>query len=285
MAALTPAVPDKAAILPLVEMALAWDLNGSDLPSVDVALDMAEEFSRYGRMAVDELRTQCLSIPADSDACLGAQATLAEAAWRLRLKPLARSAALRSATRRAQNLACLVQALNRATEQACEERACRAPEPAALHHERPPMKTSNAVLVASAVGAVGLWLAERRHRQRLALDTAHMHQQLLADIAADPGHRAIWATNGLSDEENVSLMHCNRLISFLSVKFRVGLLDRAALRVQARALMERAPYRAYWSRSGSFREEEAMDRTDHTFNAILAEEYTAAADDPEPVSA
>ncbi|WP_405591926.1 DUF6082 family protein [Streptomyces sp. NBC_01092] len=147
------------------------------------------------------------------------------------------------------------------------------------------MKTSHAVLVASTVGAAGLWLAERRHRQRLPLQAAEMHQRLIADTAADPEHQAIWATDGLSDEENVQLMHCNRLVSFLSAKHRVGLPDRAALRVQARALMERAPYRAYWARSGTFREEEAMDRIDHTFNSILDDEYTAAADDTEPAAA
>ncbi|MDF3140978.1 MULTISPECIES: DUF6082 family protein [unclassified Streptomyces] len=159
------------------------------------------------------------------------------------------------------------------------------PEPAARHHERHLLKTSHAILVASAVGAAGLWLAERQHRQRLVLHAAEMHQGLLADVAANPEHRAIWATNGLSDEENVRLVHCNRLVSFLSAKHRVGLLDKATLRVQARALMERAPYRAYWARFGTFREEEAMDRIDHAFNSILDDEYTAAADDTEPVAA
>ncbi|OIK02562.1 hypothetical protein BIV25_02990 [Streptomyces sp. MUSC 14] len=147
------------------------------------------------------------------------------------------------------------------------------------------MKTSHAVLVASAVGTAGLWLAERRHRQRLVLHAAELHQGLLADITSDPEHLEIWTTNGLSGEENVRLVHCNRLVSFLSAKHRVGLLDKAALRVQARALMERAPYRVYWARFGAFREEEAMDRIDHAFNSILDDEYAAAADDTAPVAA
>lgn len=110
-----PAVCDKVEILALVEEALAWDLDGSVLPVADVALDMAERFSPYGRIVAEDLRAQCLTIPADSDARVGVQATLSEAARRLNLKPLARAVGRRSAAQRAQNLARLVQALLRAT--------------------------------------------------------------------------------------------------------------------------------------------------------------------------
>lgn len=123
MAALTPAVPDKAEVLPLVEAALAWDLNGPHLPAVQDALSMAEQFTNHARTIADDLRTRSLGIPADSDAGSGAQATLGEAARRLSLKPLAPSAAPRSAAHRAQNLARLVQALNRAIDHVGEEQA------------------------------------------------------------------------------------------------------------------------------------------------------------------
>lgn len=123
MAALTPAVPDEVEVLLLVEAALAWDQDSSDLPAVEDTLGMAEQFTHYGRIAADKLRTQCLSIPADSDAGCGAQATLSEAARRLNLKPLAPSAAPRSAAHRARNLARLVKALNRAMDQVSEEQA------------------------------------------------------------------------------------------------------------------------------------------------------------------
>lgn len=140
------------------------------------------------------------------------------------------------------------------------------------------MKTAHALLVTSAVATAGLWLAERQHRQRLALNAADIHQRLLADTDANPQYRAIWAVPELPDEEKAHLLHCNRQVSFLSAKFRVGLLDGPGLRVQARALMEHAPYRAYWARYGAFREDEALDRTDHKFNSIFDDEYTAAAD-------
>ncbi|MFE4610859.1 DUF6415 family natural product biosynthesis protein [Streptomyces niveus] len=115
MNALTPAVCDKAEMLPLIEKALSWDLSGPELPVAEAALDMAERFTPFGRNTAEDLRALCLSIPADSHAHVGAQATLTEAARRLNLKPLARTTGQRSAAQRAQNLARLVQALLRAT--------------------------------------------------------------------------------------------------------------------------------------------------------------------------
>jgi DNA-binding CsgD family transcriptional regulator len=122
-----PVLPGAAEILALVDTALAWDLNGSGLPAVDTALDMAEQLTVYGRIAADDLLTQCLTIAADSDTGVGAQATLGEAGIRLHLKPLAPSAAPRSAAHRVQNLARLVQALNRARRLVREEQALTRP--------------------------------------------------------------------------------------------------------------------------------------------------------------
>lgn len=111
-----PAVCDKVEVLALVDEALAWNLDGPDLPVAAAALEMAERFTPYGRIVAEDLRAQCLTIPADSDTRVGAQATLDEAARRLSMKPLARTAGQRPAAHRAQNLARIVQALLRATE-------------------------------------------------------------------------------------------------------------------------------------------------------------------------
>lgn len=151
-------------------------------------------------------------------------------------------------------------------------------------NERKLMKTSHAILVASAVGAAGIWFAERRHRQRLTMHAAEIHQRLLSDIATHPEQQALWAPGGMSAEEYARLVHSNRVISFLSAKYRVGLLDKVALRVQARAVMQRPGCRAYWARFGAFREEEAADRVDRSFNAVLDDEYTAATDDAELIA-
>lgn len=138
------------------------------------------------------------------------------------------------------------------------------------------MKTSHAVLIASVVGAFGIWKAHQQHRQNLAVSCADMHQGLLADMVNDPEQLEIWRlADDLSMEQTKQMVCCNRQMAQLSLKFRVGLLDRARLRVQIRSLMEREPYRAYWKRFASFRTDEAADRRDHTFNSIVDDEYAA----------
>lgn len=138
------------------------------------------------------------------------------------------------------------------------------------------MKTLCVVLAATAVGAARLVQSERQNRQRLALHAEEMHQMWISEVASDPELRAMWtAPDEPPAEEYAKLLHCNRLISFLSVKFRAHLLNTASLRVQARWLMQREVGRTYWTTFGAFREEEAMDRIDRTFNAIMAEEHAA----------
>ncbi|MBL1285636.1 hypothetical protein JKV81_02070 [Streptomyces sp. For3] len=109
---LTSPVPDKVEVLALVEAALSWDVDSPALPTVKNALAMAQQFTDFGRIVADDLEAKLLGLPADF--CIGARATLGEASRRLYLRPLAQTAAPRSAAHRAQNLARLVQALSRA---------------------------------------------------------------------------------------------------------------------------------------------------------------------------
>ncbi|MFJ2203219.1 DUF6082 family protein [Streptomyces violaceusniger] len=140
------------------------------------------------------------------------------------------------------------------------------------------MKTSYVVLAAAAVGIARLVQSERQHRQRLALHAEEMHQELISQAVSNPELRVMWTAPGeLPDEEYTNLLHCNRLISFLSAKFRAGLLDTASLRVQARWVMARQVGRTYWTMLGSFRDEEAVDRFDRAFNTIMADEHAAMA--------
>ncbi|MBT2607730.1 hypothetical protein J7I97_05335 [Streptomyces sp. ISL-87] len=122
-------------------------------------------------------------------------------------------------------------------------------------------------------------LFERQSRRQNALQAAQMHQAWIAELAGNPELQAVWTPPGgeLPDGEHANHLHANRLISFLAVKFRVGLLDKGSLRTQATWLMDRDVARAYWKRFGGFREEEARDRTDRAFNAILAAECAAVA--------
>ena len=99
---------------------------------------------------------------------------------------------------------------------------------------------------------------------------------MIAEALSNPALRAMWTASGkLPDEEYSKILHCNRLISFLSAKFRAGLLDTASLRVQARWVMARQAGRTYWAMLGGFREEEAVDRVDRAFNTIMATEHAA----------
>lgn len=136
--------------------------------------------------------------------------------------------------------------------------------------------TSATVLVAAAVGAVGLWRLERQWQRQNALHAAQMHQDMLAEVAANPELHEIWMPPGGDRSEYVKFLHVNRLISFLSVKYRAGLLNDESMRVQARAVMEREAGRRYWDEYGSFREEEAMDSTDARFNEMMSAAYTRA---------
>ncbi|MFI1201638.1 DUF6415 family natural product biosynthesis protein [Streptomyces sp. NPDC020883] len=112
MAALTPVTPDKAEVLSLVEAVLAWDVSGSNLPELEESLGLFEQFTAYGRVVAEDLRTLCVNVPAESGAGRSVRATLGESGRRLYLPaPTTR----RSAACLAQNLARLVQALNRAT--------------------------------------------------------------------------------------------------------------------------------------------------------------------------
>ncbi|MER6528736.1 hypothetical protein [Streptomyces sp. NPDC001508] len=90
MASLTPAVPDKAVVPANVEKVLACDLEGADLPSVDLALGLLERFTICGRSVAGDLRALCISLPEDSEARRGVQATLSEASRRLYLAPVLR---------------------------------------------------------------------------------------------------------------------------------------------------------------------------------------------------
>lgn len=117
----SPALPDKVEILSLVETALSWDLDRVRLPPVEVTLKLAADFTAYGRVVADDLSALVATLPADSQVGRSARATLSEADRRLTLKPLAPSAAPRSAAQRSQNVARLVQALNRAVGLVGEE--------------------------------------------------------------------------------------------------------------------------------------------------------------------
>ncbi|MFB7741910.1 DUF6082 family protein [Streptomyces sp. NPDC056132] len=141
------------------------------------------------------------------------------------------------------------------------------------------MKTADSVLLLAAVGVAGIVLSRRQHRQQLDLQAVTLHQAWLADAASHPDLSEVWAAgSGQPTEEHINLLRANRVFAFLCAKFRVGLLNRHAPRLQARWLMERPIGRQYWQKHGAFREEEATDSRTRTFNSVMDDAYTAATD-------
>ncbi|WP_158711267.1 DUF6415 family natural product biosynthesis protein [Streptomyces sp. NRRL S-1824] len=116
-AILESAVPDKVEVLALVGRALSWDPASAVFPPADEALELARAFTAYGRIVANDLSAVIAGVPSDSPDVRRAQATLSEAGRRLGLMPLGPTVAPRMAAQRAQNLARLVQALNRAVGQ------------------------------------------------------------------------------------------------------------------------------------------------------------------------
>lgn len=128
MVPLTSAVPDKVDVLADVHAVLAWDLDGSELPSIDAAMALTERFRDYSWILVEDLRTQRLGVPADSEAGISAQAVIVEAVGRLAAS-LPNPLTAQSASRRAQNIARLLKSLLRATGLVGEELCRAAPRP------------------------------------------------------------------------------------------------------------------------------------------------------------
>lgn len=135
------------------------------------------------------------------------------------------------------------------------------------------MKSRHTLVLIAALGAAHLVLSAWQHRQRLALDAANMHANMLTaeDTWYVPG-------DGPRDEY-VPMAQVNRLIVCWSVKHRIGLLKRQALRSNAAWLMKRRIARAYWAKWRDHRIEEARDRKDVKFVTTLDDAYYDAKDD------
>ncbi|MFF6903917.1 DUF6082 family protein [Streptomyces hydrogenans] len=149
------------------------------------------------------------------------------------------------------------------------------------------MKTSTAILVATAVAAAGFWragnwrrqslrLAEEQHQQQLRLGTARLHQEMLTSMEADPEHWAIWAKDGRSPEQMGEFIRVNKQISYHHVSFELGLVTEAELRVRARSVMERDAVRRFWADTRAFRAEETQSPLTTMFMEIFDREYVAA---------
>ncbi|MFB7424729.1 DUF6082 family protein [Streptomyces hydrogenans] len=112
-------------------------------------------------------------------------------------------------------------------------------------------------------------LSRSQHQRQLRLGVAALHQQLLADIAADPAHREIWGRDGMSPEQLAESVRVNRQISLTQSIFELELCDLDELHVRARALMEREAVRRFWAATRDFRLQESQTPESREFIEVL----------------
>ncbi|MFE5300074.1 DUF6082 family protein [Streptomyces sp. NPDC056632] len=150
------------------------------------------------------------------------------------------------------------------------------------------MKPSTAILVAAAaVATVTTLSAERRHRetmrlakeqhrQRLELGVAGLHQQLLADAAADSEQWEIWGKGERTPEETRRTIKVNRQVCLTQLTHTLELVSLDELLVRARALMERPAVRKFWTETRDFRSRETQTPESSAFISVLDRELAAA---------
>ncbi|MEU8828845.1 DUF6082 family protein [Streptomyces sp. NPDC048636] len=138
------------------------------------------------------------------------------------------------------------------------------------------MKKPHAVALAAAV-LTHTALAERRHRQRMTLAAATMHQRGLADLDENPYREDVRSADGqIPFQDFEQVLHFDRLILLLMVRHRLGLLSRAALRASAAQVMTHERGRLCWERRRDISHEQAADGTDREFNTIMDAAFAAA---------
>lgn len=133
---------------------------------------------------------------------------------------------------------------------------------------------NTALVVIAATGITHLVRSERRHRDRTVLETARIHQQLLAAQVERPGLRTIWGTLAHLDPAERRLhVHRHAWVSAWEVMFRVGTLSADQVRSAAEAMFADPGGKKWWERVRDERAQHAADRCARQFHAILDATY------------
>lgn len=141
------------------------------------------------------------------------------------------------------------------------------------------MKTSNALLLLAAVGAIRIVQSERHQRQQNQVAVTELHHARLTHLISHPHLAQDWAPEGMTEEEFARLLSENAQLVSLSLRHRLGLLRGRQLRFVADAFMARPAGRLYWRHFGPFRTQEADgDRCSERFTAALEDAYVAHPD-------
>ncbi|MER7986468.1 DUF6082 family protein [Streptomyces noursei] len=138
------------------------------------------------------------------------------------------------------------------------------------------MKTSHALLLLAAIGAVRIVQSERHQRQQNQVAVTELHHGRLTHLISHPHLAQDWAPEGMTMEEFARLLSENAQLVALSLRHRLGLLRGSQLRFVADAFMERPTGRLYWKHFGDFRAQEAVgDSCARRFTRALQDAYVA----------
>lgn len=131
-----------------------------------------------------------------------------------------------------------------------------------------------ALLVLAGTGLAHLVLSERRHHDRTVLESARMHQQLLAAQVERPGLRAMWGSlTPLDSTERRLHIHRNAWVSAWEAMYRVGALSPAGVDGAARALFAAPEGLHWWARVREERARAAVGRRARRFHALMDTAY------------
>ncbi|MFF4815265.1 hypothetical protein ACFY2K_11815 [Kitasatospora sp. NPDC001309] len=135
------------------------------------------------------------------------------------------------------------------------------------------MKINSAVLVVAGAVAGHAVLGYLQHRQRVTLDLGLGHQRLIADglEALREDARNLAGRELSKVREKYDDYRTNRVLAFISLKFRLGAMGRSELAVNVREMAEDSVQRAYWQRNERFRRQEALASGDRRLRAFVAE--------------
>lgn len=134
--------------------------------------------------------------------------------------------------------------------------------------------TAAALLSLAGTGIFHLILSERRHRDRTVLETARMHQQLLAAQVERPALRAMWGSLAPLDSTERRLhIHRNAWVSAWEAMYCVGALSPTGVADAARALFATPEGLHWWTRVREDRARATVDKRASQFHALMDTTY------------
>ncbi|WP_326759095.1 DUF6082 family protein [Streptomyces phaeochromogenes] len=131
-----------------------------------------------------------------------------------------------------------------------------------------------ALLTIAGTGIAHLVLSERRHRDRTVLESARIHQRLLAAQVERPGLRAIWGSlTPLDLRERRLHVHRNAWVSAWEALYRVGALSADGVHGAACALFATPEGLEWWVRVREERASATGDERGRRFHALMEAAY------------